>query len=212
MPPIIHQVHNHSENNIASKKHLLSRVKYWILNLSSTYYFSLSMNKKLTYSICYVNLITIVLFVSTKFDYDNYYKYSPKTLEGGRKRVWPWQRAQGRLPKGMRPGLKSEGCTGGHLLSGGQAEKRAGESWGEPDFWSTCWEWRAPDNKCLGCHVKPLSLHSRSSARHCSAWTREAPFWKDLSGFSEQTFPSNFILMCFQIRLTWLQKMALTQR
>lgn len=118
MPPITLQVHNHSENNIASKKHLLSRVKYWILNLSSTYYFSLSMSKKLTYSICYINLITIVLFVSTKFDYDNCYKYSPKTLEGGRKRVWPWQRAQGRLPKGMRPGLKSEGCTGGHLLSG----------------------------------------------------------------------------------------------
>lgn len=212
MPPITHQVHNHSENNIASKKHLLSRVKYWILNLSSTYYFSLSMSKKLTYSICYINLITIILFVSTKFDYDNCYKYSPKTLEWGRKRVWPWQRAQGRLPKGMRPGLKSEGCTGGHLLSG-RRQRREQVSPGENLTSGQCGgSGEHQINKCLGCHVKQLSLHSRSSARHCSAWTREVPFWEDLSGFGEQTFPSNFILMCFQIRLTWLQQMALTQR
>lgn len=109
-------------------------------------------------------------------------------------------------------GLKSEGCPGGHLLGGGQAEMRTCESWRKPDFWSTCWQWRASDNKGLGSLIEKLSLLPKSSGRHCSAWTRGLPFWKDLSGFSEQIFPRNYILVFFQVRLTWLQQTPLTLR
>ena len=136
----------------------------------------------------------------------------PRDIRRGRKRVWPWQRDQGRLPQSMKPGLKSAGCTGSHLLGGGQTEKRACGSWRKPDFWSTCWQWRASDNKGLGSQIKQLSLLSKSSGRHCRAWTRGLPFWKDLSGFSEQIFPRNYILMFFQVRLIWLRQMALTLR
>ena len=140
-------------------------------------------------------------------------KSVPQRHQKGEERGPDLHRDQGKFPKSMKPGLKSEGYTGGPSLGGGQAEKGACESWRKPDFWSMCWQWSASDNKGLGSHTEKLSLLPKSSGRYCRAWTRRLPFWKDLSGlFNEQIFPRNYILMFFQVRLTWLQQTALTLR
>lgn len=84
MPPIIHRVHSHSESNTANKMQLLSMVKYVIPNLSSPCSLSLSMIKNEHIpSFCRFNNH---LVCSTKLDYDNCYKCSPKkTLKRRRK-------------------------------------------------------------------------------------------------------------------------------